>query len=1212
MPRNIVFTATAGTTLVRWGNTPAAPDPASAFTLALSASSGNTGSPVTVTVTPTGGALSAAGTVTLVCTTATLAATSLSFASGATEAQTTTLTPSADGAHVVTMTNSLSLLNTGSPRSYTSTTSAGLTVGAQIATLSVVSESGSGARPYAATVLPLRGEVPSGSHVTNAAGTEAGAILSTHDDGSAAVVVFASTASATGSVALHVATGTAPVALTAAAIAAQVSSVAVAFGSPYGTASITDFSTPERVWWATSKVYCARYRVAAPTPGSTALEAVIDIHAYADRALVEVVVENAKMTTATPTKPTAASYTGATVSINGGAAIATVNAADMPTEAAHSAFRGWYAPGWVGAGSPGLRVTQLHTELQLHPLLFKCDQAASFDMAGYASDVYTPWSTGRQRATVMGAGGDHASIGPLPQWEARALQSGDYRAWKATEASALACLGYNINYRDSGTGLPPTFTQLKVNNVSQNGYSAGAPQHWPSQSNGSDAMMWDTPHHPAGGLMAFIARPSPVFIELAQKIAVWNGTWSTAYGPTPGTPTVGIFGAPYNIRGRAWGLRSLAHATFLTPDALAWKAAGKTSISANVSYLDGWRTDSKALLNAMWDDGPTDPVDGYGTVGGFGQALWMYHYLITELHKTASANLLTGSSQTAIDTLADWCALQPVRWVNEQANGGWRYVPYVTVMGRDETTIDSLSDWGAQMDYWMADAPPSVSGTWMAHDGTDLYSDGTTAGNGGANYASYFWSALVAAADRGVAGAATAWNAVLDGITNLATWRGGFASDPRWGSTPLNPPGFALGADVGSVVGDVWTPGKTAGVVNAASWATVPTAQWVRIAGTEMSTLTADIVAASLNWNSITLNWAGYTQSWAGWAPDQAGARLWFFAGGHSDGNNNGLYRFDCYKMSWAVECMPTDRLVQNSEYQPPASEGTTNKAANDAAMAAATASTLGWINDLYRDQFIADNKPTARHTYAGLTYDGVNQAIYITNGRFWRYSLTAGAWNYRRIHNDHPHTVIGGFYGIDPYMDFEHMAAAYDEVTNEVLMSSSGSGGINRSIGYALAGSGSWVTWTAPWRIYGNIIEARHGRTWTVFSPPTREVSGSFAGLYWQYNLDTRALTSSGTIQYGGGLVKADMGANTNDGDAMTWVPAWGKYLCCIRNAAGIHAFYTLDPTTSPWTLAPVAMTNAPTTISALLNRRMVHFDELGAILLQDLGSTNFYLYKL
>lgn len=95
---------------------------ATAFTIALAASSGATNSPVSGTVTPTGGPLSAAATVTLSCGTGTFADATLDFASGATAAQAFSFTPTSDTTHSVSMTNTLGLLNTGSPRSYTSST----------------------------------------------------------------------------------------------------------------------------------------------------------------------------------------------------------------------------------------------------------------------------------------------------------------------------------------------------------------------------------------------------------------------------------------------------------------------------------------------------------------------------------------------------------------------------------------------------------------------------------------------------------------------------------------------------------------------------------------------------------------------------------------------------------------------------------------------------------------------------------------------------------------------------------------------------------------------------------------------------------------------------------------------------------------------------------------------------------------------------------
>lgn len=99
---------------------PVASAVATAFTLSMPAA-GTTGTPVTVTVTPNGPIPSGGASVTLAASNGgVLGATSLSFTSGATAAQTTTLTRSTDGTSTVTMTNSAGLANTGGPATYTS------------------------------------------------------------------------------------------------------------------------------------------------------------------------------------------------------------------------------------------------------------------------------------------------------------------------------------------------------------------------------------------------------------------------------------------------------------------------------------------------------------------------------------------------------------------------------------------------------------------------------------------------------------------------------------------------------------------------------------------------------------------------------------------------------------------------------------------------------------------------------------------------------------------------------------------------------------------------------------------------------------------------------------------------------------------------------------------------------------------------------------
>ena len=647
--------------------------------------------------------------------------------------------------------------------------------GDRVASLKLHS-AGAGAWPYAATVLLLQGQMPTGSTLVSPDdGALRASVLSRWQDGSAAVVVVAGNATVAANedrtVRLQLAReSVVEVTLGAARVAQLVSSVKIDFGS-LGRVDVSDFSRPERIWWANAQTVCARYRASAP--GHATLEAVIDIHAFAGAfALVEVVVENSKMSSGAPVKPADASYSAAVVTVNGVTA-ATVNGNGAP-EGTHAAFRSWYASLWVG-GNPNLRVTQAAAELQAHPLLWKMARAASGDMSVFAADTYTPWGAARQPSSNMGGTGDAASIGPVPRWEAQFLQTGDYRAANAVETSALAVLGFNINYRESTTGLPPTLAEVAGRNQQSD---------WPHSGSDSGPLSWEVAHHPAVGLMAFICRPTPVFIELAQKVAVWNGTWSRYQGVAGTT----VFGGPYQNRGRAWCMRSLAHAAFLTPDGHAWKAPALKSIGENVDWLGKYMTDSKARLNCTWEDTPGILFDHRPALAGFQFAVWEHHYLTTELHKIASAQMLNGAAQTALSTLADWCALQPVRWVNEQPAGGWRFISYETTIGRDAATIDSASDWGTQRAFHTTDLPASVSGRLCSSlfDEPSRFSDYVPDGRGGAYYPSYWWAAFCAARERNVPGAATAWSIVQANVSDLSTWLDGFGNDPRWGPIPRN------------------------------------------------------------------------------------------------------------------------------------------------------------------------------------------------------------------------------------------------------------------------------------------------------------------------------------------------------------------------------------------------------------------------------------------
>jgi hypothetical protein len=1093
--------------------------------------------------------------------------------------------------------------------------------GTLVTTLKVVPTQ-TGLLPYAATVLPLQGQLPAAVTLTSPDDASLSAsVLSRWPDGSAALVVAAGTLSVTSlaEMTLRLVSGAAaPVAdptrkvrsfaLSAEYVARAVKNIRVDFGA-LGAIDLSIFSKPERVWWSNLATVCARYRAALP--GHDTLEAVIDIQAFAGspRALVEVVIENAKLSTTTPVKPVAASYT-AVLSINGVVVPGSINSSAGP-EAAHTAFRAWYASAWVG-GDPGLRVTQAVTDLQLHPLLFKCDKASNFDMQAYAADSYVPWQAGRQRASGMGAGGDHPSIGPLPKWEAHYLQSGDANAAKAVEASALSVLGYNINYRSLSTGRVPTFTELNGRSMQNN---------WPSQSNSGTLMTWEVAHHPAVGLMAFICRPSPVFIELAQKVATWNGLWSTWSG---GTPTAtGVFGRAYQVRGRAWGMRSLGHAMFITPDNDAWKVAAAASLENNVAHLDQWRNDSRALLNTMWDETPSIPFSynmGAASPNTLGVAMWQYHYLVAELHKVAAAGLLRGGAQDSLNSLADWTALQPVRWVNEQPAGGWRYVPYATAMGRNKITIDSLADWGKQMDWWFTDPVQTVAGTWYSSssESANTHAAFVTDVSAGAYYPSYLWAALVAAVDRGVPGSIQAWQTVNTQVTNLENWRNGFASDPRYGATPKTasatvvvPPPVPLptpttGGNAGSFSNDSWTPGRdAAGLVTDASWALVPAGRWVTVTGTRMDSLDAQVKAAVPGWRDYgTGGWAGVTDAWNGFAIDTAGSRVWLKGGGHGDSSNNGIYRFDALRMQWAIESLPSDPASWSAAYKSsgmyarnPESEAQFN--------ASVAAGTLRPVNDWHYDELPTDRKPTSRHIYSSMVFVPETNELVFNYIRLWRYSLNDKRWTYKRLIRDQT----------TPFMDQEGMIAVYDENTKEVLASSAGSLGLNKATGYNLT-QNQWTNWTAPWNQYFDAADTRHGRRVVVVKPPVRKLGGTGTGKYWDYDLDRRSLTASGSFQFADGLT-ADSFANEDwyyDGAGLTYLPTTNRFWLFTQMATGAMALLEIDPTTpGSWTVrrAPNMLGKVPVP-NKNVKRKMVYLPALNAVMLCATATQEMYLYKL
>jgi len=468
--------------------------------------------------------------------------------------------------------------------------------------------------------------------------------------------------------------------------------------------------------------------------------------------------------------------------------------------------------------------------------------------------------------------------------------------------------------------------------------------------------------------------------------------------------------------------------------------------------------------------------------------------------------------------------------------------------------------------------------------------------------------------ERRVPGSAAAWTTVTSNLTNLDVWRNGFANDPRWGAVPRVSITSPITPSVGGMSGDVWTPGRDAeGRVTAASWAEVPVGRWVAVAGTRLDGLDAQVKAAAPSWANASLNWDGVAKSWSGFALDNNTGRAWLTGGGHSDSFNNGIYRWDSSRMAWAVELLPSDRSQWSAAYR--SSYSSSFYPESDAlSRSKRLANSLRALDDVWYDELATDGRPTARHTYSGLVYAPDTNELVMAVRRLWRYSLADGRWSKRRFFADNLAADATG--GVLAWMDGESVTSTYDEVRGEVLTSSCGSNGLNRAISYKMT-TQAWTWWSVPWNNRYNVADTRNGRKMVVVSPPER-ASAAYAspGLYWEYDLDTRSISKSGTLRFEAGLSRDDF-CPLNwyyDGAALCFVAPLNRYLLWTKVADGTVKPFWIEPAAGSWIISRASFTgNVPKPFDGgNLERKCVFFPTLNAVVLMDLASKNMFLLRV
>lgn len=452
-------------------------------------------------------------------------------------------------------------------------------------------------------------------------------------------------------------------------------------------------------------------------------------------------------------------------------------------------------------------------------------------------------------------------------------------------------------------------------------------------------------------------------------------------------------------------------------------------------------------------------------------------------------------------------------------------------------------------------------------------------------------------------------------------------------------PGALTGTNIAPTAGNgwTWTPERDANnVVKLASWNTVPTGTWVKVAGTDIDALLTrpvDGIQALMGFaydpdgNGTLMS--ATADNWNGLIEDHVNQRLWYMnAGGHNGGADNGIYRFDCFKMRWAVEHLPSDNRLQPIEYRnrisPQSDTYTPCHWSNVEYLSRRDSSTPAPLvkydggnsgvpvpttpaqgNCWYWDELYWDRKPTSRHTYSAQAYDPVNNLLISSvRQRIWIYNINTGQYTMRRMFNDEANPAWGGAGGW----------ATFDEDAGEYLFGSSAVDGYNvsKTAGY-LVNSHQYTVWNGPMggNNFGSVC--RYGREFSFVGPMSSWYSD--VGRYYRYNLNTRQLLSgaagTGEMAYGSGLTKNDFGATETP--ALCYVPGENRYWYFAVMANNTMSLKEIDPTTPPWTINNRTWTGAVPTpaVGDNICRKMLYMPGPNAVVVTYKSTQPMFIYK-
>ncbi|WP_108867035.1 gliding motility-associated C-terminal domain-containing protein [Aquimarina aquimarini] len=228
-------------------------------------------------------------------------------------------------------------------------------------------------------------------------------------------------------------------------------------------------------------------------------------------------------------------------------------------------------------------------------------------------DSFEPMDNGNL-TSYMPRTGQHADIGPLPDYGARYMLTMDSRAYFNTLANGNSGGAYQIHFRDKNTDLPVSiddYPYIGIRRISDTRNPSTGKYEVPANqgvgfyaiTNGLSRHTPDSDHQPSIAYLPYLITGDYFYLEELQFWTTYN-FMNLAVGYR------GMSKGLYNkgqVRGQAWNMRTLGQTAYITPDNHTLKKYFEEKLNNNLreykrQYVDNVNSNTLHVIN------PTDEV----------------------------------------------------------------------------------------------------------------------------------------------------------------------------------------------------------------------------------------------------------------------------------------------------------------------------------------------------------------------------------------------------------------------------------------------------------------------------------------------------------------------------------------------------------------------------------------------------------------------------